>query len=412
VSSLTLSAVLALPLLDFVTRTDRSALTLAEAATDSLPYRYLLGLVIPPLRGYHEWMTFLGVAPLLLAVLAAALAAHRVWFWIAATLGAAAFSLGSNFVVFPLLFGVVPGLSLLRVPSRAWFLVALGAAVLAAYGLQLLTDDVLPKLRALPNLGRWVPSVRVMVVTLIVLTVLDLWRVNATLVDARPRPAQSPASAWIAAQPGLFRVYSPSYSLPLDDGLHHVDGVNPLHLASAARFLERASGVPRTGYTVTLPPFASDDYATANMAALPDARLLGLLNVRYVVAEFDLGAPGLSLVQRFGATRVYENREFRPRVWQEDGARAEMLDWTPNRITVRAEGPGRLILSEVADPGWEARANGVVLTIEPVEGLLRSVALEPGVQEVVFEYRPPAVFAGLALTAIGLIVLVVLWRHG
>lgn len=410
-SFLSLSAVLAVPLLDFVTRTDRSALTLAEAAAYSLPPWYLLGLIIPPLRGFHEWMTFLGIAPLLLAVLAGIFAVRRLWFWIVTTMVAAAFSLGSNFVVFPLLFDFLPGMSLLRVPSRAWFIVALAVAVLAAHGLQLLMDVVLPKLRARPALQRRLPAARPFALALIALTILDLWRVNVTLLEARPRPARSAAAAWIAAQPGLFRVYSPSYSLPLDDGLQHVDGVNPLHFAVAARFIERASGVSRAGYTVTLPPFSSDDYATANANATPDARLLGLLNVKYIAAEFDLNVPGLSLAQRFGATRVYENREFRPRAWLETGARAELVAWSPNRIIVRAEGPGRLVLSEVDDPGWEARTNGVALTIEPFEHLLRSVTLGPGAQEVVFEYRPRPVLAGLTLTLLGLLGLGVLWRR-
>jgi hypothetical protein len=191
-----------------------------------------------------------------------------------------------------------------------------------------------------------------------------------------------------------------------------VDGVNPLHLAGAARYIERASGVPITGYTVTLPPFASDDLATANANAIPDVRLLGLLNTKYVAAEFDLNVPELRLVQTFGRTRVYKNAAWRPRAWLDSGERAELVEWSPNRIVVRAEGPGRLVLSEADFPGWEACANGVALTIEPVEGLLRSVVLGPGAQEVVFEYRPLSVFAGLTLTALGLIFLAVLWRRG
>lgn len=406
-----LSAALALPLLEFVARTDRSALTLAEAGEYSLPPQYLLGLIVPQLRGFHEWQTFLGIAPLLLALLAGALAARRLWFWLLAALSAAAFALGVNFFLFPLLFGLVPGLSLLRVPARAWFIVALAVAVLAAHGLRCLTDDVLPRLRARSNLGRRVPSARAAVLALIALTVLDLWRVNVTLVEARPRPPRTEASTWIATQPGLFRVYSPSYSLPLDDGLQHIDGVNPLHLASAARFIERASGVPRAGYTVTLPPFASEDLATANASVMPDAHLLGLLNVKYVAAEFDLNVPQLRLVQTFGRTRIYENAAWKPRAWMEGDAPAELVAWSPNRIKIRAEGPGRLVLSEADFPGWEARADGVALPIEPVEGLLRSVVLRPGVQEVVFEYRPLSVSSGLALTALSLIGLVVLWRR-
>ncbi len=71
------------------------------------------------------------------------------------------------------------------------------------------------------------------------------------------------------------------------------EGIDPLQLSAYAAFMEKASGVPMEGYSVTLPPFASGRPEVDNRAYLPDARLLGLLNVRYVVSEFELVANDL-----------------------------------------------------------------------------------------------------------------------
>jgi len=413
-----LSAILAFPLAGFILQSGRSALTLSEAAAFSLPPRELVGLVIPHLGGNHEWITYVGVIPLLLA-LAGAL--RRLYFWSAAVLVAAAFSLGANFVLFPVLFYGVPGLGFLRVPPRAWFIVALGLAVLAAHGAQLLIDDFLPRLAQRyfrPSLSpghpvTWSPfhpSREAFILLASVLTLADLLRVDATLLEARPRPDLAPAAKWIAAQPGLFRVYSPSYSLPLGDGLQHVDGVNPLQLASSVKLIEAASGIKAHGYSVTVPAFESGDVATANAQAVPDARRLGVLNVKYVAAEFPLDAPGLALAQTFGQTRVYENLEFKPRARVMGGGEAEVRQWSPNRIVVEADGPGRLVVGEVMVSGWEARVDGAWTPIETVDDLFRGVPLPVGHHQVVFEFRPRAVFYGAWLTAAGLAALLLIWR--
>lgn len=403
---LLLSAVLVLPLFVFVTRSNRTALSLADGALFSLPPLYLVGLFIPDLGGFHEWLTYLGVAPLWLAVLGGA--ARRLWFWGAAAASAAGFALGANFALFPLLFRVLPGLGYLRVPPRAWFIVALAVAVMGAHGLHFLVSEAWPRLQAsprLPRLRRTLPPARVVLAAVIGLTAADLWRVDLTLWEARPRPVRAPAAEWIAAQRApaeLFRVYSPSYSLPLDDGLEHVDGVNPLQLADSARFIAAAAGVPLRGYSVTLPRLDGPEPAVANAGAAPDAERLGLLNVKYVAAEFSLAAPELRLAQTFGRTRVYENLAWRPRAWMDTGAPAAVVSWSPNRIVIRAEGPGRLTLSEINYPGWQAAIDGAPAGLETVAGLLRGVAVPAGPHTITFDFRPPSVFWGLGLTALGL----------
>lgn len=416
---LSLSAVLWLPLLVFSARSNRAALTLAEAAVYSLPPYYFIGLVIPDLGGFHEWMTYLGVAPLLLAL--AGLLARRRWFWGLAALTAGAFALGTNSVVFPALFRLLPGLGYLRVPPRAWFVAALAAAILAAEGLDWLIGEAWPRLRvspALPRLRRWLPPAAPVLAGLLVFTVLDLWRVGVTVLEVQPRPARAPAAEWLAEQAaaeGLFRVYSPSLSLLPGDGLQHVDGINPLQLAAVTRFLSTASGVDSPGYSVTVPAFSIEnsalDLQLTNAAALPDARLLGRLNVKYIAAEFDLAAPELRLVRTFGRTRVYANLAVRPRAWLETGAPVEVRAWSPNRLELRASGPGLLTLADAAYPGWRAWVDGGPAPVETVEEFLRGVRLPAGAHTIVFEFWPLADWAGLGLTLAGLAGLGgVLWR--
>jgi len=163
--------------------------------------------------------------------------------------------------------------------------------------------------RRLPRLG--------VVVALAALVLADLWTVDATLIEGRSPEAvfaESGLGAYLAQQMDgePFRVYSPSYSLPRHIaaryGLETADGVDPLYLEAYATWMELTSDVRRTGYTETVPSLeGGSDIATANREARPDARLLGLLNVLYVAAEFPLAVEGLCEVARFGPIYLYEN---------------------------------------------------------------------------------------------------------
>ena len=225
---------------------------------------------------------------------------------------------------------------------------------------------------------------------------------------------QADLAAYLAAQPGRFRVYSPSYSLPqhlaAQHGLEVADGVDPLQLAAYVDFMEGATGVPQSGYSVTLPAFAGGDPAHDNADAVPNPRRLGLLNVRYLAAEFDVKGDGLVFRREFGETRLYENEYVLPRAWvqpadAEMGQKAtpaEILTWEPNRVAIQAEGPGLLVLSELSYPGWRVRVDGKPAEMESVADLLRGVALDAGEHRVEFIFRPWSVPLGLALFVVGL----------
>jgi hypothetical protein len=504
-----LSAVLSLPLDEFRRLSQRAAITLDEASLYSLPARYLIGLLLPDLGGFHEWLTYLGILPVGLAIVATfgqgsggMLVGRERWFWATAAGLAGLFSLGSSTPLFGLAYRVVPGFAWLRVPSRAWFLVGFAVSVLAAHGACHLMTPQAGRAGHRYNLvavgvtaacwslalglwattGRWLPGLVWTAVaattgaTLIalrahervsqvwfarlaaVIIILDLAWVDSTLVRTVPEQVAFAPGHESAEQLSLstaggvdFRVYSPSYSLPQHVasryGLEMADGVNPLQLAATVDFMTKASGVPPTGYSVTVPPFPSGDPATANAAYTPDAALLGLLNVRYVAAEFDLHSEALSLVGQVDNTRLYENALARPRAWVAFEAypvsdRAEALDlaaqgvttvelapsltqpreWVEavivqrgaNHLTVEADVDrlGLLVLAEVDYPGWRATVDGQPAPIVRVDGLLRGVYLPEGRHRVELRFAPQTVFVGAAITAAGLIALCVMLLAG
>jgi hypothetical protein len=260
---------------------------------------------------------------------------------------------------------------------------------------------------------------QVWIIGLFAIILLDLGFVNQSLFVYRPKDDVlmdgKNIAQYLADQGGLFRVYSPSYSLPQHTAAEYrlelVDGVDPLQLTSYADFLVDASGVPLDGYSVTLPPFASGEPATDNQDYLPDSKLLGWLNARYLVSAFDLTSTSLELKELFGEVRVYENLYALPRSWVqavntqlgEDIQPADIELRKSNRIQVRADGPGLLVLSEIFYPKWKAKVDGQAVEVVQVEGLLRGVQLDPGEHQVEFYYVPISLYTGLGILLIGFI---------
>ncbi|MCZ7553266.1 MAG: YfhO family protein [Anaerolineales bacterium] len=471
-----LAAPLAIPLIEFTRLSTRSAMSPGDVLAFSLPWGRALGLVIPDFQGFHEYMLYAGQGLILLAALALFRGFYRRGgrFWLVVFTSALLFALGGNLPGAEGWAGL-PFFSLLRAPSRALFLAGIALIMLAARGLQAILDGVgegaqrtarlvltgyagaLLALaggvwfltRELPANFSWAGGFalgaaawiglgvstrlerRIWIAGLALLCLLDWVGVDRTLFTIHPAAQVLAEKAALAQRlkqleekEGVFRVYSPSYSLPQQtaalNGLELADGVDPLHLQAYAEFMRRATGVPQSGYSVTLPPFANGDPQTANQAYQPDPEMLGLLNVRFVASEFELTADGLVFEGRDGATYLYRNLLAQPRAWVvaddapagEAPRRVESLAWTPNRISLTAAGPGLLVLSEVAYPGWQAFSDGTPAVSEPYLSLLRAVRLSPGLHTVVFEFRPFSVYLGLGVgLAFGLVWLaLMLWK--
>lgn len=462
--ALLLAAPLILPLLEYTALSTRSSLTAQDVLVYSLPPLRLIGIFFPDLGGFHEWMIYPGWVVLSLGSLAATLSRTRkravFWVWVAVL--SLVLALGQFLPLLPQLASL-PGFDLLRVPPRSLFLFGMAFAVLAGYGLDVLYAGLLAAelkhanlllvflfglCATLAGLAIWVGGTLninylwgtlamvaaigwlwismgrglapgLSLVVLLAFCLLDMGGVSLSMFASRPIDRVlrqgSEAVDFLARQPGTFRVYSPSYSLPQQSAVHGslslADGVDPLQLTAYAGYMEAASGVPSGGYSVTLPPFGNGDPSTANSAYTPRADLLGLLNVRYVAAEYDIAAPGLSFIDQIGSTRIYENLAFRAPAWvQPDGVLdgdfvpVESILWEPNRVDVLASGPGLLVLSEINYPGWQVRVDGERQSLSPAASILRAVRLPPGEHRVSFLFRPLSVYLGMGLALLGVLI--------
>ena len=253
---------------------------------------------------------------------------------------------------------------------------------------------------------------------IVLLTFIDLINFDSSLIVFKPADQvyqrAAGIGAWLEKQPGLFRVYSPSYSLPQQMAARYnlelADGINPLQLEYYSRFMEQATGVPRDGYSVTLPYYTTGEPSQDNRFYSPDARLLGLLNVGFVISAFPIQANGLDEVARLDKAWVYKNRFQKPRAWIQPSFELEgeifnpvdSLMWSPNQIHIKASGPGVLVLSEMAYPGWVASIDKSPVRIESVGGLLRGVQLASGIHTISFDYRPASFYAGLVMCFLGI----------
>jgi hypothetical protein len=200
-------------------------------------------------------------------------------------------------------------------------------------------------------------------------------------------------------------------------GLEDITGNTPLQLAEVHTFLNQ----------------------------LPAWRLWQLLNVRYVIAERDIGDPGLQPVFAEAPLTVYEMADPFKRAWfvstveiEPDVAQAvrrladdafdlrqaaivaQPLSGTlddPSNSTIKVESisPGRLslsveaagshllVLSQIYDPGWQAELNGQAVDLRRVNAVLQGVAIPPGQYQLELIYRPAAFTLGVMVSAIGLL---------
>ena len=141
---LTLAAVQLLPMAELVMRSTRQAEPSYDfAARFSWPPGYLLTLLVPNFFGepahtgywgdgiYDEFIFYIGVLPLLLALLGLRLRHRLTPFLFALGLGALLLAFGQYGSLHPLFYRFVPLFRVTRAPARAGFLFTLAAAALA-----------------------------------------------------------------------------------------------------------------------------------------------------------------------------------------------------------------------------------------------------------------------------------------
>lgn len=472
-----LSSPLLLPLIEFTNLSTRNSMSGEENLFNSLPPAQLLGLIYPYIRGPAEWILYPGAITLILFFVGLFQSLHtkKISFWYLVAFTTLILAMGS-YLPFGDLLANLPILGLLRVPPRGIFLTHLAFSIIAANVFSRMLSapsQNLPQLllskRQLSCLlifgmfsllfglavaffidqfyirlqfiwGGVCVFLSVVSITLIIyqklpwrsaafviffLAIVDLSFINFLNLEFRAQNEvlndRSDVAQFIKDLGGnqQFRVYSPSYSIPQHVSMAHelelADGVDPLILQNYQRYMEKATGVTSIGYSVTLPPF-SEDPSTDNREAIPDAGLLGLINVKYVISDFEMAVKDLVFVDKVGSAWVYENASFLPRAWVQSPTSkigqeitpVDVVRINPNHVKLFATGPGLLVLSEIMYPGWTVTVDGIAYEIQMVSGLFRGVVLDPGTHEVEFKFKPQTVTTGWIIGGSSLLIVGVL----
>ncbi len=461
-----IAACLGLPLWEFLRESTRSGISADERAIFSLPLEGLLG-TISILEGTPEWLAYFGASVLVLSVLSMFNPDRRPWFWIGVSFFSTILALGPA-TPFYKLISSIPGADVLRVPARFLFISALGWAFLAGYGLDTLISNndniktrgvkiwlfattslilavnigigIIAGVNSIRQLGPMITAILVFalisifiadrislrrIIPLILgVVVVDLLWINVGLIEPKSTEAilsdRSGLTSILQSDHGASRVFSPSYSVPQPqavlDGVELADGVNPLQLSAYRDYMEAAVGLDPGAYDVTLPSYPDGNPSTP-WGFQADREALGRLNVEWIASTYPLEDDSLTASGVVDGVYLYQLEGSRTRSWMERGSSENGPDWqpititqwTPNWIQLQAAGPGVVVLSEVAYPGWRVLVDGEPSTLITVNGLFRAVELNSGEHEVIFQFYPTTLMFGIAISIVGLLFLLYLW---
>ena len=446
ITGLAAGAVQLLPSAEYSARAIRFISGTSLPATQKIPIAYLVDYFWPSsvLSYLFAWNSqdkmgpgealspYLGVFPLLLAIIGFWKYRELPWVRYAAGLALAAFlfSLGAPSVLYGLIYALVPLLWMAREASRFLYIAHFGLVILAAYGAQTLFCGT-------EVASTWARFNRVL-----------MWlAIGSGAVWAIPyvfgQPALKPWTEWsllfiILAYP-LFRYVSGGgigdigrflvvafilFDLHLfgtvafnkiEEGRKGADQLERLiSMRGAADFLKSQPGWFRV--QVIAPPELNigDSWGieTLNGGAVTLAAnymdLTGrggpgadLLNVRYFLKPASAAEP--NPVYADANWKIYGNPSAYPRAWIEPGMTPAMVQENSARhiaVKVTASNPGTLVLSELYYPGWEARVNGSPEHISEVHGGLRGIAIPQGESSVTLDYAPGSVTLGAILSVL------------
>jgi hypothetical protein len=471
--ALGVSAPFLIPFYKFVKLSTRTSLGIEESMELSLPPKFLLGFLFPDFGGYAEWIVYFGGIALLVLIFSLGYAEYRRknLFWLALFCFCMLLSLGSMIPGLDSLFSL-PGIRLLRVPTRFLFLGGFSLSVMAAHlidSLARIKENHQSKHLSFSIIGMVIVvsfemmlSIGVAIIThsfpqeffwgagilmayglliivwlktrfldtsfpilIVIITLIDFGMVGMSQFDFEKWENRvnhyTELLDFFYNDTEAYRIYSPSYSIPQDIAsygrLELADGVDPLQLQGYSEYMEKATGVNSETYSVTVPAFKNGNPKIDNRNAIPDLSLLGRLNIKYILSEFVIDDPGLEFVKQFGQSYLYRNPFFQPRVWVEREGDRDIVtsDLTyqsinPNNIKIKigGEGPGRVILSEINYPNWIINLDGVKVEEDLRDKLLRAVTVEDGPHIIEWKFIPYEIYTGIGIALVTCLLAVVI----
>jgi hypothetical protein len=294
--------------------------------------------------------------------------------------------------------------------------------------------------------NRWGIGLAGLVVMLTVADLVTLGRgYHPSIAKDRAMPPDPPALTELKRRAGSSRVVGVGVTVPSNlIEAHDLKDVRGSDLPPVKRHLELYEALGGSAH-----PRGSITWFESGHARAKD--LLDLFSVRYVLLDDQPAPPqwGLRPIVNLPQQQLAENTGALPRAfvaygWREadgfedalrgtvagrprdlagtpiiEGAGAKpssrpptpaiIRDENPDRVEVEvtAAQPGQLVLNDTFYPGWTAEVDGQEEPIRAANTAFRAVGVPAGRHTVTFSYRPLSFRVGTALSAAGLLVVVV-----
>ena len=439
---------------------------------DLKPFSFF-GIVFPGVKMHFD--PFLGVVALTLALLgiAAAWSDWRVKLLATLGLGAILYALGHNSIFQGVLYAVVPGLDKARTPSAAVLVFQCAAAALAAFGADHLATVWTRRAQwSLTIFGVLTLGIALWVIfnnrltfpgdDRVILTGM-IALLLAALLYARPAATGVLLVTLLLLELGN---YGQIQLAPRNDR-NQMQWLDRLYAnADIADYLRRQPGFPRA--EVANDAFAENwgawhgvEMAGGNGASITlnvlDSEYFSrhgrrMWGVPYTIATAPSARTGEEVFAGATGMKVYRRDAF-PRAWavhelvqvpsrgrgnlaiaaDPEGFRhkahlidppprveacaapepVELIEHVADRLAIRADlaCDAMVVLSDTFYPGWRARVDHAPARIYEVNGAMRGVVVPRGSHTVTMRYRPVSVYAGAALTLIGVLAALIISRR-
>ncbi|MFC1496325.1 YfhO family protein [Candidatus Margulisiibacteriota bacterium] len=394
-----IASVQLLPTLEYTRESVRSAGMDAQAALNcslSFAELFVLGGTTP------EKSFYVGILPIILIFLsllrskpAKKFSVPNGWFYIFLLCFSLLLAFGSNLPLHEFIFKL-PGFNLFRAPTRILVLTVFSLAVLTAYSVR--------KLR----LNLMVPIIGIIVVDLFffglykntTVPVSDYFKKPGTVkfLEGKLGPNRILSVGGLRIGPkGWQEVIHPNLNILY--GMPSASGYFPFGLRRN-KVLLTAAAMP-TG-----------------RQEKKGAKLLGLLNVKYVISPLVNRSKDFKLVYQtegLPLIRIYENKKLIPRSFlvpkaititksQHILSKLCSADFDPLKQVILEEevtlgqNAKILVTSDTYYPGWKAFVNGTEKKIYRANYMMRAVVLNQGENAVKFVYDPLTVKVGAAIS--------------
>lgn len=296
------------------------------------------------------------------------------------------FVAGQSTPLFKIAYDLVPPLQYTRVTTRVWFIPALLAALLAAYGL-----------------GKF-KNQKIVYLAIIIFLAESFFIFKSRIRNINELNfTDELIYQFLANDKDLFRVYCTTYcfnpQLISKYKLQTLAGETPIQNSNFISFLQLAGNYHYDRFAVIFPPY---QIWQVEKPPIPNSQALGAANVKYVASTYEIENEKLEFKQKFGPVFLYENKDFLNRFrFENSDLKINIEKSTPNYVNLtfkETKNPQDLIVSQNFYPGWFANIDGKKYELAKYNDVFQKVTVPSGSDGLQIRYEPSTLLAGKTIT--------------